>query len=427
MTNQDERTLDLRYRALMPYRAGYLPSDLESLHICLRALKERVENQYKNVSHRVVSPTVGELEQLIERDGIVRMYVDQMIYEVPGKYRTVEDIPQLLAHLDHITRTAPEWESDPKKRNFFPLSLLFSHMMMTAAGEAAFRNHALNDAIRRILQEWCCFLDSANSLYVINKVMPDGRDGWLSEPAIKYNKLDEFVAPDKSAAHWGWRSFNAFFHREIQASKRPIAAPGNPKVITSANDGTVYKIVRGVQEQDQFWIKGQPYSLTNMLAGSAYVDRFIDGDVFQSFLSGADYHRWHAPIDGIVRQAYVVDGLMFSNAQAHDPSTGTNSQGYETSVNTRGLVFIESDDPVIGMVCCMPVGITEISSVSMSVKRGDQVKKGDELGYFSYGGSSMALVFQPGAIDHFTVPSPPHGDWKHGVPIQVNAQIAQAN
>lgn len=421
MPTQNELALARRYQALLAYRAGYLPRVYESLHVWLQTLKKNVEKRDSERAGERQSPAVEGLSALIAEDGIVRMYVEQMIHEVPTKYRTVENIPQLLAHLDYITHIAPEWESDPQKRNFFPLSSLFAHMMMTPAGVAAFRNRALNDAIKRILQEWCLFLDSTNSLYVLNT----GRHGWLSKPAIVYNKLDEFVVPDKSAPHWGWRSFNAFFHREIQLSRRPIADPGNPKVITSTNDGTVYKIARGVKEQDRFWLKGQPYSLGDMLAGHTYVDRFTGGDVFQSFLSGADYHRWHAPIDGIVRQASVVEGLMFSNAWLHDTSVGTNAQGYETSVNTRGLVFIESPDPVIGMVCCIPVGITEISSVRLSVKRGDVVKKGDEIGYFSYGGSSFALVFQPGAIKRFTVPSPHH--WRDGAPIKVNAQIAQAN
>jgi phosphatidylserine decarboxylase len=62
------------------------------------------------------------------------------------------------------------------------------------------------------------------------------------------------------------------------------------------------------------------------------------------------------------------------------------------------------------------------------VKPGQQVKKGDELGCFSYGGSSMCLVFQPGAIDHFTVPPPlPVVDPTSGPAIQVNAQISIAN
>ncbi len=56
------------------------------------------------------------------------------------------------------------------------------------------------------------------------------------------------------------------------------------------------------------------------------------------------------------------------------------------------------------------------------------MKKGDELGCFSYGGSSMCLVFQPGAIDHFTVPPPlPVVDPTSGPAIQVNAQISIAN
>jgi len=202
----------------------------------------------------------------------------------------------------------------------------------------------------------------------------------------------------------------------------------SPHSVISANDGKVYAIAHDVREQQRFWIKGQPYSLRDMLAGSAYLDRFIGGSVFQSFLSGANYHRWRSPIDGTVRSAAVIEGLMFSDTESAgpDPTAGTYSQGYETSVNTRGLVFIESDDPKIGLVCVMPVGITEISSITMMVRRGDRVKKGDELGLFSYGGSSMALVFQPGAIQRFTVPDNTSGNPDDGPPINVNAEIVIA-
>ncbi len=123
---------------------------------------------------------------------------------------------------------------------------------------------------------------------------------------------------------------------------------------------------------------------------------------------------------------------MFSDAESAgpDPTAGTYSQGYEASVNTRGLVFIENQrDCNIGTVCVMPIGITEISSVHINpeIKAGKCVKKGDELGYFSYGGSSMCLVFQPGAIDRFTVPNRPASvNADDGNPIRVNAQIAIA-
>ena len=120
---------------------------------------------------------------------------------------------------------------------------------------------------------------------------------------------------------------------------------------------------------------------------------------------------------------------MFSDAESAgpDPTAATYSQGYEASVNTRGLVFIESDDPVVGMICVIPIGITEISSVSFSIRAGDRVAKGAELGYFSYGGSSMAVAFQGGAIKSFTVPRNTSGNQDDGPSIYVNAQIAIAN
>src|SRR5690606_28250873 len=104
-----------------------------------------------------------------------------------------------------------------------------------------------------------------------------------------------FVIPDQSAPHWGFTSYNAYFHRQIKSECRPISSPDDPKVIVSANDGTVFKIAREVKALDEFWLKGQPYSLLNMLNNSPYSGRFIGGDVLQSFLSGANYHRWRAP------------------------------------------------------------------------------------------------------------------------------------
>lgn len=424
MTTWTDDAIDARYRRSFGRLAGYLPENRAAVDAWLGKLRHELEAAPARAEAPIVHPSVAALAALLERDAIVRMYVIEMIDQVPPKYKTVQNVEQLLAALDHIVSTAPLYNAKPAERNFFPMSSLFTYMMMTPAGEAAFRNTAFNDAIRAILKSWCAFLDSADSQYVLN----EGPEGWLSPSAYEYEKLDQFIIPDRSAPHWGWTSFNAYFHRQIKPECRPIADPKDPKVIVSANDGTVYRIARDVQAQARFWIKGQPYSLVDMLNHSEHTPRFVGGDVFQSFLSGADYHRWHAPIEGMVREARVVDGLMFSDAESAgwDPTAGTYSQGYEASVNTRALVFIASPDPTIGMVCVMPIGITEISSVSLEVRPGDRVRKGDELGFFSYGGSSMCLVFQRGAIDHFTVPPNTSKNPDDGPPIEVNARIAIA-
>lgn len=424
MSDNHEKAMEAKYRKLFGRVAGYLPKDLDAVAEWHRELQRSVAEARAKDGQPTYTDAVAELAKLIALNGIVRMYVEQMIQQVPKQYKTIDNSEQLLDSLNQIVTTAPLYNPNPDKINAFPMSTLFTYMMMTPAGEAIFRNTEFNDAIRKILKEWCSFLDSDKSLYVLN----ESASGWLSQSAYWYNKLYEFVIPDRQAPHWGWQSFNDYFHRQIQPQNRPIDGPDDPKVVVSANDGTVYNIASNVQPLDTFWLKGQPYSLVNML-NNQYVERFVGGNVFQSFLSGADYHRWRAPIAGTVRKAQVVDGLMFSDAESagFDPTAATYSQGYGASVNTRGLVFIESDNPVIGMVCVIPIGITEISSVTIEVKDGERVEKGGELGYFSYGGSGMCLVFQPGAIDRFTVPNRPSGsNPDDGPPIRVNAQIAIA-
>jgi phosphatidylserine decarboxylase len=426
MARVKERHLEAKYRRLFGRMAGYLPRDRDAVDDYAKALRKdalRKRKKRKKGEPEWKSPGVAAFAELIRNDGIVRVYVDEMIREQARGHATVHDAEEMLATLEHIVETAPLYNPNPKKQNFFPMSTLFAYMMMTTAGYAAFRYPAINDAVNRILAEWCRFLDSAESTYVLNT----GKYGWLSPPAYKQYELQEFVIPDQKAPHWGWTSFNAFFHREIKAEARPIVEPDNPKVVVSANDGTVYNIARKVKLLDRFWIKGQPYSLLNMLGGEKEAEPFVGGDVFQSFLSGANYHRWHAPVAGTVRHTRI-DALTFTEAESAgpDPNAGVLSLGYETATNTRGLVFIEADHKRLGTVVVMPIGITEISSVRFSVEQGQHVEKGDELGYFSYGGSTLAVVFQPGAIRKYTVPNPHGKAGDGGPPIDVNAEIAIA-
>jgi phosphatidylserine decarboxylase len=415
---------DKSYSSRFGVVAGYLPQDKKNIGVWFKEILAEVKETILKDSTLVYQPSVQALADLIATNGIVRMYVTQMIEEVPSPNNHIKSVDELLATLNHIIQRAPKYNPDPAKRNAFPMSALFVYMMFTPSGETAFRLTDFNSAIRNILQAWCDYLDSPASQDVLNT----GEYGWLSPSAYEFNKLNEFIIPDKNAPHWGFTSYNAYFHRQINLAYRPLASPNDPKVIVSANDGTMYNLSRRVKKSDTFWIKSQPYSLVNMLDNIRYTDHFVGGDVMQSFLSGANYHRWRAPISGKIVEARIINGLMFSelHSEGFDPQAGIFSQGFEASVNTRGLVIIESEDPIIGKVAVIPIGITEISSITIGVKVGQQVKKGEELGYFSYGGSTLCLVFQPKAIKRFTVKAPTTKD-PTGEAINVNAQIAIAN
>lgn len=91
----------------------------------------------------------------------------------------------------------------------------------------------------------------------------------------------------------------------------------------------------------------------------------------------------------------MVSGSYFSEVKGFDPNGLDDSQPYITQVATRALIFIESNNPLIGLMCFVGVGMSEVSSCEISVRKGDSVKKGDQIGLFHFGGSTHCLIFRP--------------------------------
>jgi len=434
LTNKEvsKTTFENSYATRFGVISGYLPKDAASIGKWLSDLSKKAKEAYNSEPFQ---PSVEAMRILLEEDYQLREQVSIMIkeglvvhkiYEPDVPYR-IETITDMLIALNYIIQRAPRFEPNVD-HSAFPMSGLFVYMMATPAGWDVFRNKKFNTSLANILNEWCAFLDSPASLNVVTT----DPDGWLSPKSVIKNNLTQFVTNSdmlEDPIHWNFKSYNDFFHRQIIPICRPIDGRGNDAVIVSANDGTVYRIAENVKREDNFELKSQPYSLVQMLDNN-FVDDFVGGTVLQTFLSGNDYHRWRAPISGKVIKAEIVPGYMFSEllSEGFDPSAGTESQGYEANVNTRGLVFIESDNKAIGKVCVIPIGITEISSIRLDVKEGDYVEKGQEIGRFSYGGSSMCLVFQKDAVKQFTVVNPKKGvNSDDGPYLRVNAQIAIAN
>ncbi|MCC3768390.1 phosphatidylserine decarboxylase family protein [Streptomyces sp. UNOC14_S4] len=417
--------LHSRYQNTFGRVGGYLPRNPLAIDEFQKSLAPRAVDLKDDLAK-----SVREFAEFIHSDGIARMYVSQMIDEVPEEHRHIRSIDDLIQYLNVVVGWAPSYDRDPQKLIALPMSALFGYMRLTKSGHVAFRLPQFNDALRKVMDTWYQYLNSAESTHVLNT------RNWFSQPAIELNKLYEYECWDhRGEDYWGFTSFNDFFHRRIKLDEfRQLAGEGDPSVITAPADGTVYNMARGVARSDEFWLK-EVYSLENMLwgpqCGSEYVSKFVGGDVYQSFLSVNSFHRWNVPVDGTIKHLEKVPGLMFSHLEMErpDPTTYTSSQSYQANVNTRGLAFIECG-PELGnrMVCQVVIGMEEVSSIDWSVKVGDQVHRGQELGYFSYGGSSMALVFEQGIVNEFTVPqNDPHTHPDDGPTVFVRSQIARAS
>jgi len=406
-------------------RAGWLPQDQDDLESWLAGHRERVEAKGGQV---VLHPVLTEFQELLDTDPVVRMYVNQMIAQVPAgkpyRKRHLDSLEQMMGLINEVLTMAPEFGESSMVAT--PLAALLDWTMGTPAGFAAFRDRRVNAMVKKILSAWSQFLGSADSLYVLN----DSPSGWMCAAARSAIGIEQYEH-DTADEHWGFASWNDFFTRRFKDSERPVASPEDDKVIVSACESTPYGIATDVRRRDRFWIKNQPYSLEDMLANDESVDQFVGGTVYQAFLSATNYHRWHSPVAGRIVRAFLQEGTYYSEADSEgtDAVEPTNSQSYLAHVAARAIILIQADDPVIGLVAFVPVGMVEVSScmIDSNVTPGYHVSKGEELGYFQFGGSTYCLVFRPGVVADFTLEALPQPHDPHAPLVLVRSKIATAN
>ncbi|WP_045821484.1 phosphatidylserine decarboxylase family protein [Williamsia herbipolensis] len=402
-------------------QGGWLPAEQDDLEQWLRGHREKAES----TDDRVVHPVIIEFQELIDADPVVRMYLEKMIEQVPTgrtyRDRHVQDLPQLLRLIDEVLTVAPEYGPNAVVT---PLGAILDWSMGTAAGHSAFRDPRVNAMLKKILTAWCEFLSSPGSRYVLD----DSPSGWLSQEARDKIGFDEFEH-DPDDEHAGFASWNDFFTRTFTPGARPVAAPDDDSVIVSACESTPYRISTDVSLRDSFWVKGQPYSLADLLDNDPSVEVFKGGTVYQAFLSAFNYHRWHSPVAGTIVSTRLVDGTYFSEADGQgDALQPTYSQSYLAHVSARAIIVIDADNPVIGRMAFVAIGMSEVSSclISDDVRPGAHIGKGDELGYFQFGGSTHCLVFRPGAISEFALRSVPQTNDPHAPLVRVNSHLATA-
>lgn len=409
-----------------PYRVGkWLSSDQATLDRWLAAHIEAVA-----ASPRPLHPAVQELKDLIESDPQVYMLFSQMFEGLPRDpaYRQtpagtpqVRDWMHMLELINAIMTTAPAFDTTGLVG--FPINAILDWPMATPGGFAAFLNEKVNAQLKKILNAWGTFLSSPDSRYVLGA---DPEHGWFGRDAMA--AMPDFVKEfkcDATRPYHGFGSWDDFFTREFRDGQRPVASPGDNTVIVNACESAPYRIAHHVKLHDRFWIKAQPYSLRHMFAGDKVATQFVGGSVYQAFLSALSYHRWHSPVSGTIVNAEVIDGTYYSEtpAQGFDPAAPNDSQGYITEVATRAIILIEADDPRIGLMCFMAVGMAEVSTCEVTVYVGQHVDKGAQTGMFHFGGSTHCLIFRPGVSLEFDL----HGQ-KPGLEarnIKVNAVLAR--
>lgn len=401
----------------------WMPSDQRTLTEWLQRIMDKADNE-----PTPLLPVVEDFKNFIESDPKAYMFFSEMFSQVsrerktsPGNLPQVRDYHHMLSMINVVMTHAPDF--DETGLVGCPFNAIFDWSMATRAGWAAFLNDKVNLHLKALLNEWGKFLRSAESARVLSD---DPKKGWFGEDAMK--AMPTFVEDfecDPSLPHYGFHSWDDFFTRKLRPGARPVAEPDNDAVITNACESAPYRIATNIQKRDKFWIKAQPYALQFMMDNDPLVPQFENGTVYQAFLSALSYHRWHSPVSGRVVKTRMIEGTYYSESlyAGIDAAGPDLSQGYIAEIATRGLIFIESDNPDIGLMCVMAIGMAEVSTCEITAFEGQHVNKGDQLGMFHFGGSTHCLFFGPHVNIEFDMHGQIPGHDAHNIPI--NSQIAR--
>lgn len=210
---------------------------------------------------------------------------------------------------------------------------------------------------------------------------PESRE--LIEPFIEKYQLDFHELSSNPASY---ANFNEFFSRTLKSGARPL--DDSPVVFPC--DGRHLGFQKASEIENVF-VKGQRFNLPALLGSKDLAEKYTEGTLVLSRLCPVDYHRFHFPTDCIPGEPQLINGPLYSVS----PIALRKNLSYLWQ-NKRVLTKLETKD--FGTILFLEIGATNVGSIKQTFHPGSDVRKGDEKGYFSFGGSSTLMLFEPNKV-----------------------------
>ena len=201
-------------------------------------------------------------------------------------------------------------------------------------------------------------------------------------PFVKEYKVDLSIAQQQS-----FKSFNDFFIRKLKPEARPIVS--DSLSIASPADGKILAY-ENVSNSD-FYIKGFRFNVGSFLNNTELAKKYEDGLMIVFRLAPPDYHRYHFPVSGVTGSSNIkIEGDYYS---VNPLALRKKAEIFWLNKREYGVI----KTPVFGDVVMVEVGATMVGSMIQTYS-GTTVKRGQEKGYFKFGGSTVVLLFEKDKI-----------------------------
>lgn len=218
--------------------------------------------------------------------------------------------------------------------------------------------------------------------------------GWWQKQAWTKKRISPFIEKfgiDQTEFKSGvdaYTSFNDFFTRKLNAKARPIAPGGHIAVMPA---DARYLFFQEIDAAEGFLVKGEKFDLAQLLQDKDLAAKYSQGSMLIARLCPTDYHRFHFPIACTPSKPRLINGWLYSvNPIALKQNIHIFTQ------NKRTITTLASKE--FGDVLFIEIGATNVGSTIQTYTPDQPYAKGDEKGYFSFGASSLIVLFPPKTI-----------------------------
>lgn len=342
---------------------------------------------------------IMELMDLLEADADYKMRFEKAIDDL-AQYELEEfnGITTLEEWLDWCNEYLYWIPNETRKAEILSQNMICFYLV--------FNHPLLKEVVDKkvsILADW--MVDYANEigrfLDTVESLTPDTLDTFYQSPKFK---LEEYITGPSE-----WKTFNQFFARQIKPGYRPIDGLCDDVTIVSVADSN-FRGYWSINKASEITVKNIRWSIKELLNNNPYEERFNGGTFMHAYLNTTDYHRYHTPLAGQVIWSEIIPGHVVLTTEiiydrikeryyveqrridAFDPV------GYQFT-QTRGLLILNTPK---GLVAVIPVGMGIVSSVTITAEPGKYLHKGQEFGYFQFGGSDYIMLFEKHMDVEFT-------------------------
>lgn len=220
-----------------------------------------------------------------------------------------------------------------------------------------------------------------------SKVLKKFSTAKLSKAIIpSYIKVFNIDTSDVSNEQREFKSLHQFFIRTLKDHARPVAI--EPHLFASPVDAKIESFGT-IEDNISFVVKGKNYLIEDLLGNKEQAENYQGGQYIVFYLSPADYHRMHSPMDGKVVKQYVLGQKSYPVNQL-----GLTYGKNPLSHNYRMISEIQYNEEQ--RYAFIKVGAMFVNSIELT-NTSTQWRKGEEIGYFTFG-STVVMLFEKNAI-----------------------------